>query len=168
MTLDNPLSVSHIIADDTDLGVCTFYGADGSTTVLSGETERDVGPPQPQVSGLCIPFSSVQKARQFFEAGITFIGAGPDPPTYFQLFPTDENLHTISKLPVFRQTYDYLMNSRLTSLTDSNLSVSQISSAGGAICSFFGIDGSDTFVHGEETVDVGPPQVQISGVCDVD
>ncbi|KAF6239179.1 hypothetical protein HO173_002440 [Letharia columbiana] len=89
------------------------------------------------------PHSAHAKPRQF-EAGITFIGAGPDPPSYFQAFPTDDTLHTIN----------------------NSLSVSQISSAGGAICSFFGVDGSDTFIHGGETVDVGPPQVQVSGVCD--
>ncbi len=49
---------------------------------------------------------------------------------------------------------------------DNTLSVSQISSPGGAACTFFGVDGSDTFIYGEETVDVGPPQAQVSGVCD--
>ena len=49
---------------------------------------------------------------------------------------------------------------------DNTLSVSKISSPGGAECTFFGIDGSHTFIFGEETVDVGPPQAQVSGVCD--
>ena len=43
------------------------------------------------------PHSAHAEPRQF-EAGITFIGAGPDPPSYFQAFPTDDTLHTISKL----------------------------------------------------------------------
>lgn len=43
---------------------------------------------------------SAIKAREF-EAGITFIGAGPNPPTYSQSFPTDDNVYPISKsLPV--------------------------------------------------------------------
>ena len=50
---------------------------------------------------------------------------------------------------------------------DNPLNVSQIQSAGGAICNFFGADGTVTFLHDEETVDVGPPQPQVSGVCDV-
>ena len=45
------------------------------------------------------PGSAVE-ARQEFEAGITFIGAGPNPPTYFQSFPTDDNSHPISKSPL--------------------------------------------------------------------
>ena len=42
-----------------------------------------------------------------------------------------------------------------------------ISSAGGGFCSFQGVDGSDTVVFGEETVDVGPPQTIVSGTCDI-
>lgn len=148
---------------------------------------------------LAAPNPSRSSARQF-EAAITFIGAGPDPPSYFQLFPTDASLQTISKfpnlsmplfsppLPISKQTHNsskkelsfttcihhelhiYVhTNPKLTRpnpLTDNTLSVSQINSVGGAICSFFGADGSDTFLAGEETVDVGPPQVQVSGVCD--
>ncbi|KAI4162896.1 MAG: hypothetical protein LQ342_003407 [Letrouitia transgressa] len=45
------------------------------------------------------------------------------------------------------------------------LSVSKISSLGGATCSFKGIDGSNTVVVGAQTVDVGPPQTQISATC---
>ena len=55
----------------------------------------------------------------------------------------------------------------LITCTDNPLSVSKIQSAGGAICNFFGADGSVTFLHDEETVDVGPPQPQVSGICDV-
>ena len=45
---------------------------------------------------------SIIDRRQEFEAGITFIGAGPNPPTYFQAFPTDDNIHLISKFPLAR------------------------------------------------------------------
>ena len=45
------------------------------------------------------------------------------------------------------------------------LSVSHISSEGGASCTLFGIDGSTTTVVGANTVDVGPPQTQVSGSC---
>ena len=38
-------------------------------------------------------------------------------------------------------------------------------SEGGATCGFLGIDGSQTTVVGAQTVDVGPPQTQISGSC---
>ena len=51
---------------------------------------------------------------------------------------------------------------------DNTLSVSQISSPGGAACTFFGVDGSDTFLFGAQSVQVGPPQAQVSGVCDGD
>ena len=55
----------------------------------------------------------------------------------------------------------------LIKLTDCTLSVSQISSVGGGFCTFSGADGSSTVVVGEETVDVGPPQVLLRGTCDV-
>ena len=45
------------------------------------------------------------------------------------------------------------------------LSVSQISSEGGASCGLFGVDGSETTVVGANTVDVSPPQSQVSGSC---
>lgn len=51
-------------------------------------------------------------------------------------------------------------------LTDNPMSVSKISSPGGASCTVFGSDGSNTFIHGG-TVDVGPPQRQVSAVCDI-
>ena len=52
------------------------------------------------------------------------------------------------------------------SVIDDSLSVSHISSAGGAICTIIGVDGSETTIVGEQTVDVGPPQTQIRGSCD--
>ena len=42
------------------------------------------------------PGSSV-KPRQEFEVSITFIGEGPDPSTYSQQFPTDNQPYPISK-----------------------------------------------------------------------
>ncbi|KAM0804916.1 hypothetical protein BDR22DRAFT_885010 [Usnea florida] len=82
-------------------------------------------------------------ARQEFEVGITFIGEGSDPSTYFQQFPTDDQPYPI----------------------DNPLIVSQISSVGGGFCVFTGLNGSSTVVFGEETVDVVPPQVQVQGDC---
>ena len=51
-------------------------------------------------------------------------------------------------------------------LIGNTMSVSKISSPGGASCTVFGVDGSNTFIHGG-TVDVGPPQRQVSAVCDI-
>ncbi|KAE8377144.1 hypothetical protein BDV26DRAFT_219770 [Aspergillus bertholletiae] len=49
------------------------------------------------------------------------------------------------------------------------LSISHIaSSTDGVTCSFEGIDHSHTVVSGQETVDVGPPQTQVFGVCNRD
>ncbi|KAL5361680.1 hypothetical protein BJX96DRAFT_152553 [Aspergillus floccosus] len=45
------------------------------------------------------------------------------------------------------------------------LSISKISSTGGATCTFHGVDGSVTTVNGAQTVDVGPPQTQTWGTC---
>ncbi|PMD32965.1 hypothetical protein L207DRAFT_608739 [Hyaloscypha variabilis F] len=45
------------------------------------------------------------------------------------------------------------------------LSISHIQSDGGATCTFYGVDGSQTTVVGAQTVDVGPPQTQTSGSC---
>jgi len=79
--------------------------------------------------------------RSSFEAQITFIGAAG---AQFSLsVPTDSSIF-------------YIYNP---------LSISHISSEGGATCSFEGIDGSHTIVVGAETVDVGPPQTQVSGSC---
>ena len=51
--------------------------------------------------------------------------------------------------------------------TDSTLIVAQISSPGGAICNFFGANGTDVFLNDAATVDVSPPEMLVSGVCDV-
>ncbi|KKY21352.1 hypothetical protein UCRPC4_g03789 [Phaeomoniella chlamydospora] len=79
--------------------------------------------------------------RSVPEVGITFIAA-PVSNTYY--FPVDN------------QVFD----------VEDTLSVNQIATSGGATCTFWGVDGSTTTVgSGAETVDVGPPQVQKSGIC---
>ena len=46
------------------------------------------------------------------------------------------------------------------------LSISHVvSSTNGVDCTFHGIDNSVTTVNGAESVDVGPPQTQVSGSC---
>jgi len=150
-TISNPLSVSRIITDPIP-GTCTFYGIDGSVTVVPVKSDVEVGPPQTLVSGTCAISNPARKPRQvvILEASTTFIGAGPDPPTYSQIFVTGGTVQSI----------------------DNPLSVSQIrisddSGPGGIVCTFFGIDGSETVVPGGETVDVGPPQAQVSATCEV-
>ncbi|MCJ1243526.1 hypothetical protein MMC30_000723 [Trapelia coarctata] len=81
------------------------------------------------------------EARQF-AAQITFQGATPEA-QFTQSFPGDGTVVQIT----------------------NPLSISHISSLGGATCAFYGIDGSHTILVGAQTVDVGPPQTQISGVC---
>jgi hypothetical protein len=51
-------------------------------------------------------------------------------------------------------------------LIDNSLSISHIQSDGGATCTFYGVDGSQTTVVGAQTVDVGPPQTQVWGACE--
>ncbi|KAL6717673.1 hypothetical protein ACLMJK_005588 [Lecanora helva] len=57
-TIDNPLSVSHITlsAGGVNLAGCTVFGAEGSEVLVPDASSRDVGPPQPQVSGTCVSF----------------------------------------------------------------------------------------------------------------
>ncbi|KAL8939087.1 MAG: hypothetical protein Q9211_002900 [Gyalolechia sp. 1 TL-2023] len=81
------------------------------------------------------------ETRQF-QAQITFFGADPD--AFFSLsVPTDGSAFPIN----------------------NPLSVSKIRSLGGATCGFTGVDGTRVVVVGAQTVDVGPPQAQISGSC---
>ena len=49
--------------------------------------------------------------------------------------------------------------------SDDPLSISHIEVVDGVFCTFNGIDGSITVVQGPDTVDVGPPQTQVSGQC---
>lgn len=54
----------------------------------------------------------------------------------------------------------------LTITTDNPLSVSSIELTGEeGICTFTGVDGANTTIIGQGTVDVGPPQVQVLGRC---
>ncbi|MCJ1232711.1 hypothetical protein MMC14_000664 [Varicellaria rhodocarpa] len=90
-----------------------------------------------------------QVTSRVFNAALEFWGAdtpeaGGPPTSYSLSVPVDDNVFVIT----------------------NTLSVSKISSVGGAICTIFGADGSQTFSAGEETVDVGPPQPQVSGICD--
>ncbi|RDW83457.1 hypothetical protein BP5796_04948 [Coleophoma crateriformis] len=81
-----------------------------------------------------------QEARQF-QAQITFYGAAD---AAFSMSVRTDGLPFVITNP---------------------LSISKIESLGGATCAFDGIDGSHTVVVGAQTVDVGPPQTQISGSC---
>lgn len=48
---DNDLSVSSIYSPS--VAFCTFFGAEGSSTVVTADQTAYVSPPQPQVSGIC-------------------------------------------------------------------------------------------------------------------
>ncbi|MCJ1394461.1 hypothetical protein MMC18_007339 [Xylographa bjoerkii] len=86
------------------------------------------------------PTPAAIEARQF-QAQITFFGAAGA--SFSMSVPTDGSGFTIS----------------------NPLSITSISSEGGASCSFFGIDGSSTTVVGANSAVVGPPQTQTSGSC---
>ena len=57
----------------------------------------------------------------------------------------------------------------LPDIADNPLSISHITVSGDAetICTFYGVDNSVTTVFDDDTVDVGPPQTQTSGSCNV-
>ncbi|KAL9011690.1 MAG: hypothetical protein Q9173_003484 [Seirophora scorigena] len=101
------------------------------------------------------PAITPHEARQF-QAQITFIGAADG--VFYQSVPTDGSVFSIT-LSVPATSVPNLIPAA------NPLSVSKIRSEGGATCSFTGIDGSSTVVVGAQTVDVGPPQTQISGSC---
>jgi hypothetical protein len=48
----NPLSVSQI--EHSGDATCTFFGINGSVTVVKGFEPEDVGPPQTQTGGFCV------------------------------------------------------------------------------------------------------------------
>ena len=50
----NPASISRICVGGP--GFCGVTGAEGSSTLVNGGYCKDVGPPQPQVSGVCSTF----------------------------------------------------------------------------------------------------------------
>ncbi|KAK0514912.1 hypothetical protein JMJ35_002291 [Cladonia borealis] len=90
---------------------------------------------------LVATISAAPSSKRQFDVSVTFNGA--DGASYFQAFPADDSVQPIT----------------------NPLSVSSISSPGGGFCSFFGADGSETVVIGDETSIVAPPQVQVSGSC---
>ncbi|OOF95033.1 hypothetical protein ASPCADRAFT_208646 [Aspergillus carbonarius ITEM 5010] len=144
--ITNPLSISHIY-DATKGTVCTFDGIDHSVTTVTGVGQVDVGPPQTQVQGSCRWGSTARGSPDHSQPSpgqvlITFIGAANA--QFQQAFPT---------------------NGASTAITNP-LSISHISSGtSGVHCTFNGIDHSVTNVNGAVTVDVGPPQTQVSGAC---
>ena len=113
-------------------------------------------------------------ARQVFEASFVFYGASPA--SYEQSFPTDDTVTAISMSPLLPILLLWPQHqpvrgqsihiADLIFIVDNPLSVSSIQAIGGAVCTFFGADGSSTFIYGEQTVDVSPPQPQTSGICD--
>ncbi|RAK95958.1 uncharacterized protein BO80DRAFT_367574 [Aspergillus ibericus CBS 121593] len=143
--ITNPLSISQIY-DGTKGTVCTFNGIDHSVTTVTGVGQVDVGPPQTQVQGSCHWGSTARGYPDHpGQVVITFEGAANA--QFQQTFPT---------------------NGASTSITNP-LSISHIiSGTNGVHCTFNGIDHSVTTVSGAQTVDVGPPQTQVSGACYVD
>ncbi|OJJ34662.1 hypothetical protein ASPWEDRAFT_39739 [Aspergillus wentii DTO 134E9] len=147
VAITDRLSISHI-ASSTAGVTCTFNGIDHSVTTVNGAATVDVGPPQTQIQGSCLlqntpppstppPSSTPPRVVQ-----ITFEGAANA--QFTQWFPVDGSQNKIS----------------------DPLSISHIvSTTGGVICTFNGIDHSVTTVNGAQTVDVGPPQTQINGAC---
>ena len=185
---DNPLSVSHIISDDTRTCLCTLNGIDGSVTTTFGNETVDVGPPQAQVSGNCgavFPNKKTRqlavnevKARSVIEGVIRFIGAGPNPPEYDLNVACDGSTFFTSML-LSSEPFDCLDISfgnitigteNADMLLDNALSISHIHSdvPNDCACTFSGIDGSVTSTVGVDDVDVGPPQTQVSGVCETE
>ncbi|KAL2864301.1 uncharacterized protein BJX67DRAFT_361722 [Aspergillus lucknowensis] len=144
--ITNPLSISHIASNSPGI-TCTFTGVDHGTTTVTGAATADVGPPQTQIQGSCHVASTpppplVQPDPTGSQVLITFIGAANA--QFTQSFP---------------------LNGATTSIGNP-LSISHIaSSTDGAACTFNGIDGSNTVVSGAQTIDVGPPQTQVSGSC---
>ncbi|KAJ5698532.1 hypothetical protein N7462_000537 [Penicillium macrosclerotiorum] len=94
------------------------------------------------ISAALVSAASASPLKRTGTVDITFIGAADA--QFTQAFPTDGSVVAISNV----------------------LSISHISSAtDGVGCTFNGVDHSVTTVNGATTVDVGPPQTQISGTC---
>lgn len=131
------------------------------------------------------------KARQVTTLYLTFYGAGENPPSYeidvtleqqenFQSFnisesipsPTQSGLlaplslvfHTCLPRESWHHHHHHNHHPDL-SVPANPLSVSSIFLGGPGFCGITGIDGSETTVQGGYEADVGPPQVQMSGVC---
>ncbi|KAE8150471.1 hypothetical protein BDV25DRAFT_154289 [Aspergillus avenaceus] len=139
--INNPLSISHITSGNAGVS-CSFHGVDNGVTVTRGAQTVDVGPPQTQTWGACRVGSNPPSRRSDDQVAVTFIGAADA--QFTQYFPVNGD-----------ETQIY-----------NRLSISHIaSSTAGVSCTFNGIDDSVTTVTGAQTVDVGPPQTQISGSC---
>ncbi|KAL4892309.1 hypothetical protein BDV59DRAFT_193822 [Aspergillus ambiguus] len=144
--ISDPLSVSQISSSTAGVA-CTFNGIDHGITTLTEPGTVDVGPPQTQLQGACRvgtvpPSHPIQPQPSGGQVLITFIGAANA--QFDQSFPT---------------------NGANTPITNP-LSISHImSNTGGVRCTFNGKDHSITSLDGAETVDVGPPQAQVSGEC---
>ncbi|KGO66604.1 hypothetical protein PITC_079760 [Penicillium italicum] len=88
--------------------------------------------------------SAVPMKKRSHEVEITFVGAADA--QFTQSIPTDGSVVSI----------------------ENPLSISHISSnTAGVQCTFDGIDHSVTIVNGVQWVDVGPPQTQVTGSCQV-
>lgn len=129
------------------------------------------------------------EARQGAGPVVTFSGAGPNPPTYTLTPPFRGENITISKssISIFSDLLPCCscrlpghilepsrmslcpreLIPRLTGPHPANpLSVSHISvDQTLGVCSFQGIDGGREFIVGAGSVDVGPPQTQVSLRC---
>ncbi|OJJ03489.1 hypothetical protein ASPVEDRAFT_30003 [Aspergillus versicolor CBS 583.65] len=144
--ITNPLSISHISSNSPDIA-CTFNGIDHSATTVIGVATVDVGPPQTQIQGSCTagstpPSPPIESAPSGDQVMITFIGAANA--QFSRVFSLDGAAMEIG---------DPLSISHVMSNTE------------GVKCTFNGVDNSVTVVEGAQTVDVGPPQTQISGSC---
>ncbi|KAJ6096495.1 hypothetical protein N7486_007241 [Penicillium sp. IBT 16267x] len=146
--ISNVLSISHISSGDATVQ-CTFNGIDRSVTTVSGAQLVDVGPPQTQISGSCSAKGSATPPPP------------PNPP------PSGNGNIAVVFLGAANAefTQSFPVNGQATQITNV-LSISHIqSNTAGVVCTFHGIDNSVTTVSGAQLVDVGPPQTQLSGSC---
>ncbi|MCJ1415313.1 hypothetical protein MMC32_001645 [Xylographa parallela] len=88
------------------------------------------------------PTATQPAPRQEFKVGLTFFGAAGA--SYDMNVPTDDTPYPIT----------------------NPLSVSSIYSNGGGNCNFYTRDGGDGFLPDSGTIDINPPQPQISVICD--
>ena len=97
-------------------------------------------------------------------AHITFTGAADG--EFTQDFKTDGSSQKISMFPFCCLPAVKIEHSRNgTDCLANPLSISKISAPNGVNCAFLGVDGKVTTVEGPSTVDVGPPQTQVTGTC---
>ncbi|MCJ1290268.1 hypothetical protein MMC34_001804 [Xylographa carneopallida] len=87
--------------------------------------------------------TATQSFPDEFKVGLTFYGAAGA--SYDMSAPTDDTAYPIT----------------------NPLSVSSISSGGGGNCNFFGGEGGEGFLPNAGTVEISPPQTQVSVICDV-